>query len=223
VVLAKEEDRRLFPARDRAMLDVLPNGARVPAAVPPPADGPPTLLFIGSLDYEPNGDAIRQMVGQVMPRVWLARPDATFQIVGRGRVPWIRELVATDGRIRLAENAADVEPYYREASIVVAPVRLGSGTRIKVLEALAFGRALVSTTFAAGGCGLADGVQIAFADGPDAFAARCVALLNAPAERARLGAAGRAFVISHYDWANIEAMIPPIVARAVGRRSAGAA
>jgi glycosyltransferase involved in cell wall biosynthesis len=95
--------------------------------------------------------------------------------------------------------------------VVVAPVRYGGGTRIKVLEALAYGRALVSTTFAAGGCGLVGGTHAAFGDDADAFAEHCLALLGAPGTRARMGAAGREFVMAHYDWRAIERSVPRIV------------
>jgi glycosyltransferase involved in cell wall biosynthesis len=107
-----------------------------------------------------------------------------------------------------------VRPFYEQAALVVAPVRHGGGTRIKVLEALAYGRPLVSTTFAAGGCGLVDGTHVVYADDPASFAERCVALLDAPAERTRLGEAGREFVRRGYEWSSIEATVSGIVADA---------
>jgi glycosyltransferase involved in cell wall biosynthesis len=215
VVVAKEDDRRFFPARHHGRLALLPNGVRLPAE-PAGSDGDArTLLFVGTLDYAPNDDALRYFLDDVLPSIRARRPDARFQIVGRGVVPWLRERVAADPQLALAESAPDVRPFYDEAAVVVAPIRYGGGTRIKVLEALAYGKALVSTTFAAGGCGLEDGTHVRFADDAAAFADACVELLDGAAARAALGTAGRAFVAAHYDWAAIEASVPGIVAGAL--------
>jgi glycosyltransferase involved in cell wall biosynthesis len=157
------------------------------------------------------------MIDEVLPRVWRERPDVLLQVVGRGNVRWLRERAAADPRISVAENVPDVAPYYRAAAAAVAPVQYGGGTRIKVLEALAFGRGLVSTTFAAEGCGLVDGTHVVYANDPAAFAAKCLALLAAPAERERLGAAGRAFVRAHYDWDVIEGRVAEIAAMTASR------
>jgi glycosyltransferase involved in cell wall biosynthesis len=220
VLVAKNEDRRFFPSRYHDRLAILPNGVRVPDSAGVPPHDSRTLLFVGTLHYEPNQDALRYFLDVVLPTIWQQRPDVRFQIVGHGPLDWLDERVARESRISLARSAPDVRPFYEQATLVVAPVRHGGGTRIKVLEALAYGRPLVSTTFAAEGCGLVDGTHVVYADDPASFAQRCVALLDAPAERARLGAGGREFVRRHYDWSSIEETVPRIVAdaRAATRR-----
>jgi glycosyltransferase involved in cell wall biosynthesis len=218
VLLAKDEDRGHFAPRDRGRLALLPNGVRMPAE-PAGSDGDGrTLLFVGTLDYTPNEDALRHLLDDVLPLLRARRPDVRVQVVGRGVLRWLRERVAADPQMALAESAPDLRPYYEQAALVVAPIRLGAGTRIKVLEALGHGKALVATRFGAEGCGLIDGTHLGIADGAEAFAARCDALLGDAPARAALGRAGRAFVAERYDWAAIEATIPALVAAARAER-----
>ena len=217
VLVAKADDLPFFPAPLRHRVAVLPNGVAIPAQ---PAPGPgrhDTLLFVGMLAHEPNLDAIRWFTRDVLPRIWAVRPDVRFQVAGFGSAAPLAEALA-DPRCHVAESPVELAPFYEEAGVVVTPIRIGSGTRIKVLEALAHGRALVSTSFAPEGLGLQDGVHLALADTPEALAERCLALLADPAHRAALGAAGRARVAERFDWRRIEAQLDGVGAL-VGARA----
>jgi glycosyltransferase involved in cell wall biosynthesis len=119
----------------------------------------------------------------------------------------------SDSRCALLESPSDLTPLYADAAVVVAPVRTGGGTRIKVLEALARGRALVSTSFAAEGLGLGGGVHLELADTAAEFAAACVRLLSDQKRRMGLATAGRAYVAERFDWRNIECRLPELVSR----------
>jgi glycosyltransferase involved in cell wall biosynthesis len=203
LVVSKPSDRHFFPARGRERVHVVPNGVVLPSAPDPepgPEAGPPTLLFVGMLSHTPNVDAARWLCAEIMPRVWARRADVRLQVVGQGDPADVLRAAAGDPRVAVAVAPPDVAPFYRAATLVVAPVRIGGGTRIKVLEALGRGRALVSTRFAAESVEAADGEELVYADDADAFAAACLALLDDAPRRARLGRAGRALVARSWTW-----------------------
>ncbi len=213
VLVAKPEDLAFFPARLRHRVAVLPNGVAIPDAPAPGPGGEDTLLFVGTLGYGPNVDAVEWFVREVLPRIWAVRPDVRFQVAGFGSGAHLAELL-DDGRCAVAESPADLAPFYAAAGVVVTPIRTGGGTRIKVLEALAHGRAVVSTRFAPEGLGLQGGTDLELADTPAAMADQCLALLADPARRQALGTAGRAQVAARFDWRGIEAQLDDVMALA---------
>jgi glycosyltransferase involved in cell wall biosynthesis len=215
VVVAKVEDRSFFRPRDRARTSVVENGTSMavePIAEPAVAD---TLIFVGTLGYEPNIDAIRWFAAEVLPLIWAERPDVRLIVAGFGSGEDVRDVLA-DPRCTLYESPPDLGPLYARAAVVVAPVRIGGGTRIKILEALARGRATVSTRFAAEGLGLRDGEDLELADAPESMAARCLVLLGDRDRRVRLATAGRAHVARRFDWARITAGAAELVSRVAG-------
>lgn len=203
VLVAKDDDLGFFAAADRERLAVLPNGVAVPDAAAPDPDRADTLLFVGTLGYAPNVDAVTWFAREVLPLVWETRPDVRFQVAGFGSGAHLADALA-DPRCAVAESPPELAPFYAAAAVVVTPVRTGGGTRIKILEALAHGKALVSTTFGPEGLGLRGGVELELADTPRAMADACVALLGDPVRRRALGAAGRARVAERFDWRRIE-------------------
>ena len=212
VVVAKDDDVRYFAPAERARVSVVPNGIRVPSA--PLADplGPSALLFVGTLGYGPNIDAIRWLASEIMPLVWQAHPEVRLDVAGYGSGAHLTALLG-DPRCALHESPAELVSLYTAASVVVAPIRTGGGTRIKILEALALGRAMVCTEFAAEGLGLRDGVDLVFADDAPAFAAAIVRLLDDPGRARALAAEGRVRVAARFDWVTIEREIPDLLAR----------
>jgi glycosyltransferase involved in cell wall biosynthesis len=211
VTIAKSDDRRFFPRRMRGGLAVIPNGVRVPPAVDPSCEQPNRLLIVGTLAYPPNQDAVGFFAREVLPLLWAARPDVTLDVVGRGPAP--RDVVDAlqDRRCRLHESPIDLTPFYSEAALVVAPVRRGLGTRIKVIEALAQEKALVATSFAPAGLGLESGKHYVAADSACDLARACAELLANPQRRRTLATAGRAYVVEHFDWNRIEESIADLV------------
>lgn len=225
VVVAKTEDRDFFAAADRERVTVVPNGITIP---PVPSEEPAvanTLLFIGTLGYGPNIDAVKWFAMEILPLIWKENADVRFSVAGYGSAGSLAD-VLRDPRCAVYESPADLAPLYDAAAVVVTPVRTGGGTRIKILEALARGRAVVSTTFAAEGLGLRGGVDLEFADTPADIAARCLELLGDKQRRCALAAAGRANVAARFDWVSIERGLPELVSRVaaaqpVGRDSGG--
>jgi glycosyltransferase involved in cell wall biosynthesis len=217
VVVAKAEDRSFFRSRDLDRTSVVENGTRIavePIPEPPVAD---TLIFVGALEYEPNVDAVRWFATDVLPRIWAARPEVRLIVAGFGSGHEVRD-VLEDPRCTLLESPPSLAPLYARASVVVAPVRMGGGTRIKILEALAYGRATVSTRFAAEGLGLRGGEDLEFADTPQSMAARCLVLLGDREKRHALAVTGRAHVMRRFDWARVTTDVPKLVERVFGQR-----
>ncbi|HEX6313506.1 MAG TPA: glycosyltransferase, partial [Gemmatimonadaceae bacterium] len=141
---------------------------------------PHNLVFTGAMDWMPNEDGIRWFVSDVLPLVQQRVPDVTLTVVGRNPPPAIRALAERDARVRVTGTVPDVRPYLERATVVTVPLRVGGGTRLKIYEALAMERPLVTTTIGAEGLPLEAGRHIRVADGSAAFAQALVDLLSDP-------------------------------------------
>lgn len=184
-----------------ARTSVVANGVDLDQFQPrpePPVAG--RLLFLGALDWFANQDAVEYCVQQMLPRIRLRFPGAHLQIVGR-RPPaaWRRQL-ATQPGVELVGEVDDVRQWLAQAAVVLVPLRIGGGSRIKILEALAMEKAVVSTSVGAEGLELRDGLHLLLADVPEQFAQLAAQLLAAPAQAARLGRAGASLVAERYSW-----------------------
>ncbi len=208
--VCKEEDRSRFgSAMDR--VSVIPNGTRV---FPPPdrgAERSGELLFVGQLEYGPNVDAIRYFHTEILPRLEGMVGTVRFVVVGRGGGPEILGLHDGD-RCVVASSVPDLAPWFETAAVVVVPIRLGSGTRLKVLDGLSRGKAVVSTSVGAEGLDVRPGVDLEVADDADTFARTCARLLADPEARARLGRAGRERVIEKYRWDSVAETVEGVLA-----------
>ena len=160
---------------------------------------PMDLVFTGSMDWMPNDDSVRFFVRDVLPQVWAQLPAVRFWAVGRNPSDGLRAL--DDGeRVRITGKVDDIRPFLDQAALFVVPMRSGSGTRLKIYEAMAAGKAIVSTTIGAEGLAGTDGESIVFADSPEDFARSVVSLLEDPARAADLGRAARELVVRHHSW-----------------------
>jgi glycosyltransferase involved in cell wall biosynthesis len=166
------------------------------------AEVPARLVFSGSMDWHPNEDAVCYFVDTILPRIRADVPNVSFTIVGRNPSARVRELAAQPG-VTVTGTIDDVRPSIAAASVYVVPLRAGSGTRIKIFEALAMAKAVVSTTVGAEGLALESGRHFLAADTPHDFAQSVIRLLRDPARRQALGDAGRALVETNYSWATI--------------------
>lgn len=205
-VCSQEEARDVAKVRPGAGTHVVPNGVDTARFHPrPDTIVPQRLIFFGRLDYHPNTDAVLHFLREIFPLIRAAKPGVEFQVVGPDAPPSLMHAIAATPGAKLVGRVEDVPATIATAAIVVVPLRAGGGTRLKILEAMAVGRPVVSTTIGAEGLQMTDGVEIGLADAPADFAARVVALLNAPAEAHALGARGRAAVVARHDWATIRA------------------
>jgi len=190
---------------------VVPNTIQPPSDAPPPAPRPvarrpATVLFVGNFTYEPNVDGLRWFVAEVLPGV---AAEVRLVVVGAGGVDAIGH--DKNGRVHATGGVADLEPYYREAAVVICPLRAGSGTRLKILEAMGWARPVVSTTIGAAGLGLRDGRDLLIADEPRAFAAAIDSLVGDPVRADALGRAGRQVVLRAHTPAVTDAAVASLL------------
>jgi glycosyltransferase involved in cell wall biosynthesis len=200
VYVASEPDRQALIGRDpNATTVLLPNTVITPATAPAEAPtGPVTLLFVGNLHYYPNEDAIRFFVERILPSVHRSRPGVHLAVVGNGP-PRLKRYFARHANVGWFGFVDDLEPLYRKAHIVIAPMRAGGGTRIKILEAFSRCRAVVATRVGAEGLDVTNGTHLLEADSAAEFAACCVQLIEGPELRHRIAHAGYRLVTSRYS------------------------
>jgi len=182
---------------------VMPNGVDTDTFSPEtdPGETDEQVLFVGSLDVRMNQEAIEWFVESAWPSVREAVPDATFRIVGRNPTTRIERLAEAEG-VELVGGVPSVVPYYDEASVVVAPLRFGGGTKLKILEAMSMARPLVTTPTGATGIPIeAEHASVRERDG--GFSDAVSSLLQHPSERAKTGAQARAFVKEQFDWESV--------------------
>jgi glycosyltransferase involved in cell wall biosynthesis len=159
----------------------------------------PVVLFVGSFGHTPNRDAIGWLFSEIWPRVRAQRPDARLQVVG-AHAP--AEILAADGRdgIEVVGTVPDTAAYYRDARVLLAPVRAGSGTRLKILEAFASGLPVVTTSLGAEGIAAQDGEHLLTAESAQELAAATCRVLADDLLARRLGESARALAERRYDW-----------------------
>ncbi len=185
------------------VVKVIPNGVDVSHYQPDfESEAPAHLIYIGSMDWYPNEDAVSFFADEVLPQVQKNVPDVKFSIVGGNPSTQVQQLANREGVV-VTGRVPEIKPYFAEATVFVVPLRIGSGTRLKILEALAMGKAVVSTSVGAEGLTLRDGEEILIADEPKDFAEAVIKLLTDPSLRKQIGEKGRERVEQDYDWRNI--------------------
>jgi glycosyltransferase involved in cell wall biosynthesis len=165
-------------------------------------NGPPSVVFTGKMDYRPNVDAVLWFARQVWPHIRARRPEARFVVVGQKPTGPVQALDGRDG-IEVTGAVDDARPFIAGTDVYVAPLRMGGGTRFKLLEAMALARPVVATTIGAEGFPVQPGRELLVADSPVEFARAVLGVLDDAAQAQALGRAGRAFVQAHYDWSVI--------------------
>ena len=164
---------------------------------------PKSLVFLGSMDWMPNIDGITWFAERVWPRVKEKHPGTTLTIVGRRTVAKVTELAERDASITVTGTVPDVRPYLAKAALMIVPLRVGGGTRIKIFEGMATGIPCLSTRIGAEGLPVTDGKDHLLADEPEDFVAAIDRCFENPDFAVRLGQAGRDLVTSRYSWSRI--------------------
>ncbi len=157
-----------------------------------------TVVFNGILTYRPNVDAVRYLIDDIWPLVRARHPDARLTLIGRSEGVDTREMMAPG--VELLGEVPDIRPYVQRASVVAVPVRIGGGTRLKVVEGLAMSKTIVSTSLGCEGLAVRDREHLLIADDPAAFAARIIDVFEHPELSGELGPAGRRLVEDRYSW-----------------------
>jgi polysaccharide biosynthesis protein PslH len=202
VLVTSERERALLAsALPATMLRVVPNGVDT-AAFSPPEDGtemPGRVVFTGMMSYYPNTHAVLRFAQYCWPFIRSQVPYATWQIVGSNPPPEVQRLAELPG-VEVTGSVPAIQPYLAQAAVAIAPIDIGSGTRLKILEALAMGKAVVSTSVGCEGLDVTAGEHLLTADDLQEFACAVSGLLQDPSRRGALGHAGRALVEQRYSW-----------------------
>jgi sugar transferase (PEP-CTERM/EpsH1 system associated) len=182
------------------------------------ARAPGSIVFTGSMDWMPNEDGMAFFVDDVLPLVRRTVPDATLTIVGRNPTARVRAMAEGRADITVTGTVPDVRPFLEAASVVVVPLRIGGGTRIKIYEAMGMERAVVSTTIGAEGLDVVNGEHILLADDPQSFADAVIALLRAPDRAQQIGQRAASHVRAHFGWAAVAEQFADRCIAAASRR-----
>lgn len=221
VVAVSEEDRlRMEREYDLSEVEDVPTGVDTEFFRPRGGAGrePHNLVFTGSMDWLPNEDAIQYFTKEILPLVRRSVPDVSLTVVGRNPYPSLIELSKRDPSVIVTGRVEDVRPYMERAAAYIVPIRIGGGTRLKIYEAMAMEKPIVSTTIGAEGLPVRDGEELLLADDAPAFAAGVVRVLRD--ESFALGLGGRAarVVRESFGWDKVSARFAEICEGAIQMR-----
>lgn len=198
-----------------AVTEVIPNGVDTFYFTPRRGEETPTLVFTGGMNMFANRDGVDWFLESVWPAVKARVPAARFVAIGQRPSERLQEAAGRDGAVEAPGFVQDVRPAVARAAVYIVPLRVGGGTRLKVLDAMAQGKAIVSTTLGAEGIDVRDGEHLVLADDAQAFADRVVELLQRPGERLRLGDAARRQAEAKYSWSILGERLAGVYARAI--------
>jgi len=203
VAVSADDCQQLRKGAPEATVCTISTGVDPEYFRPPVADAelPLQLVFTGSMDWQPNEDAMLHFIASILPLLRLALPAVRLTVVGRNPSVQLRA-AAQAADVTVTGTVPDVRPFMAAASVYVVPLRIGGGTRLKIFEALAMGKAVVSTTIGAEGLPLTEGLHIVRADSAADFAAAVLALLRDPVRRKAMGDAGRS-LMECSGWADV--------------------
>jgi sugar transferase (PEP-CTERM/EpsH1 system associated) len=218
VLTVSEADRGVFQSfLDPSRISVIPTGVDLDFFQPYRGDETEnSLVFTGSMDWLPNEDGIFYFVEQVLPRIREQVPEVSLTVVGRNPSLRLRDLASREKSIRLTGWVEDVRPYLARGAVCIVPLRIGGGTRIKIFEAMAMQKAVVSTTVGAEGLPVQHNENVVLADDPGEFARQTVELLRNTARRQQIGAAAHKMVSERYGWHGVAQGFADILEHATG-------
>lgn len=200
MVVSEDEGKLLKPSCKESHIRVVPNGVDIGYFTPRTDPGGTRLLFCGRLDQLANKGAITFFFNSIWSQLSDRVKEIEIDVVGKNPPAWLRELSQRDPRVHVPGFVDDVRPYFQKATIFVCPITDGGGTRLKILDALAMGMPIVSTTFAASGLSLSHGKHVLLADTSADFVSAIMQLLTSQSMREDLSMSGREFVSSTYSW-----------------------
>jgi polysaccharide biosynthesis protein PslH len=222
IAVSDLDKQRMIEMAPNCLISVVPTGVDASKMTAPLSQkqAQPKIVFTGSMDWQPNIDAVLFFCRDIFPCVLEEFPGAIFQVVGRNPPLKVRRLASIS--VEVTGTVPSVDEYLQHATLVVAPLRIGGGTRLKILEAMARGKAVISTTVGAEGLDLCHGRDIVLADTPTDFAVRVCALLRDASLRNRYEKAA-ILCVRQRDWSYIARRFASILERTVrlSRPSAG--
>jgi sugar transferase (PEP-CTERM/EpsH1 system associated) len=200
ITVSPIEQEQVQKAYSNLKVALVDNGVDTEYFAPSPSVPEECLVsFTGSMDWRPNQDGVEYFIRTVLPLLRAKVPEVKLLIIGRQPPDWLITLGKEHG-VEFTGSVPDVRPDVRRTAVSIVPLRIGGGSRLKILEALAMEKAVVSTTLGAEGLAVISGKHLLIADEPEAFAVAVARLLQNQDERRRLGIAGRALVTEKYQW-----------------------
>jgi sugar transferase (PEP-CTERM/EpsH1 system associated) len=219
-VMSDVDDRIVRSVLPAVPTRMTPNGVDVDFFKTPSANArraAETAIFMGDYKYFPNADAVSYFAREIMPLVRAQRPSFTLELLGKDPTPEIVKLGENpQSGVKVRGLVEDTRPYLQNATMFVCPLRSGSGTRFKILEALACGCPVVSTGLGAEGLGATDGRHMLVADTPRAFADGVLKLITEPEEAARIGRHGRNWVVERHSWGRSASFLNDVYLSMIG-------
>jgi sugar transferase (PEP-CTERM/EpsH1 system associated) len=206
LVVSTLDGERLQAICPGVSTSVVANGVDIdyfrPGAAPPERGH---LVMVSGMNWFPNRDAVLYFVDAIWPVLSAGRPDLRLTIVGAGAPDAVTRLAARDQRVTVTGWVDDVRPFMERAQVYLCPMRDGGGTRLKILDALSMGKAIVATTMALEGIDVAPEQEVLVADDPQQFVAQVIRLVDDPERSRQLGVRGREFAVEHFSWPAIGA------------------
>lgn len=221
MVVSDDEGQVLKPSCPGSDIRIVPNGVDIEYFTPRSDPGGTRLLFCGRLDQLANKGAITFFFNSIWPQLTDRVKEIEIDVVGKNPPAWLRELSQRDSRINVPGFVDDVRPYFQKATIFVCPITDGGGTRLKILDALAMGMPIVSTTFAASGLALRDGRHLLIADTPQTFVEQIRRLLADADLRNQLAAGAIDVIRQLYSWGTIGHSLVAAYEEAAARKLRG--
>ena len=204
VVTVSEEDSQEFSSYGCKNVSVVPNGVEDSYFFPVNTEQRPhSMVFTGSMDWRPNQDGITFFLQDIFPLIRRQLPEAEVSVVGRNPPGWLLDKASNMPGVKLTGTVDDVRPYIAQAGLYIVPLRVGGGSRLKILEALAMKKVVLSTHVGAEGLNLQNGVHILLQDDPQSFADAAVQTLESIEAYLPLADAGHRQVLKHYTWDKI--------------------
>ena len=212
IVVSEEDRHRLQQEFGVNEVAVLPTGVDTDFFFPKQSQLiPGRLVFVGSMDWDPNEDGVNWFLREVYPRIRRQVQHVSFSIVGRSPSTRLRRIASSQPGVEITGWVQDIRPYLACAEVVVVPLRVGGGTRIKIPEAMAMGKAVVSTPIGAEGLPFQDGREIRIAEHPEQFAHAVTEILGNECLRTRLAEAARRIVVHRHSWESVAARLEEVL------------
>jgi polysaccharide biosynthesis protein PslH len=200
IVVSPDDGQTLAARVPGVRTAVVPNGVNVEYFTPDPTQETPALIYTGGMNMFANRDAVTYFLDEIWPLIRKRVPDTRFFAVGQDPPKELKAYAERDPNVVVTGFVDDIRPYVRKAAVYVVPLRVGGGTRLKVLDAMAMGKAIVSTSIGCEGIAVKPGEHLMTADSPETFAQATVTLLGDRARRHALGRAARDLVERRYAW-----------------------
>jgi sugar transferase (PEP-CTERM/EpsH1 system associated) len=200
IVVSAQDGQMLARVAPDVRTAVVPNGVNVDYFAPDAAEEIPALIYTGGMNMFANRDAVTYFLEEIWPLIAARAPHTTFYAVGQDPPKELLAHATQDPRVVVTGFVDDIRPWVRKAAVYVVPLRVGGGTRLKVLDAMAMGKAIVSTSVGCEGIAVVPGTHLVTADAPTDFARETLSLLGDRPRRLALGRAARALVERTYAW-----------------------